>query len=604
MTLENTTLDTVWFPGDGEAKTSVTFDVESLPLLVGSLAVPEGHALPALHQESLGGDRVELIVRSAMENSDGFTMTFRAPVVDGVTLWRPGSTADHGSIPASWVTPARTSPLNGVAAASLVGLDDRALLTFAATAGEAPIEVRAGLVEETAELLVALEVPAGVGELRVHIEGSGAGFSQSVARAGEWLWQGVHRPDRINEQPVFCTWYFAHQDIQQSEIIAQAKRAAGLGFRTLIIDDGWQTSDRSRGYGSSGDWRPDPKKLPDPAELVEAVGLLGLRTIWWVGTPFLGYRSDAIGEDELPRAFEEPSMDAAIIDLRSVRARRVLVGRLAALLKSTGAHGLKVDFLDRFATSDVGPRPLDGDVPDLESGALRFLDELNDALTGPDPAVMIEFREPYIGPIAGRHATMLRVGDCPLSPLENRLGIVDLRLIAPGRPVHSDPVMWSDHDSPERVAQHLANALFGVPQVSVDLVRLSLVHRDVLAFWMDFWTANAETLLHGTFTAHRPDLLYPLVEAGCDGTIIIARYAPTPVTLPTGQAWRILHIVNADTAGLVLLGPPLSGSISYSIFDARGECIGEAQSFQFSGPCALPVPSGGLLTLTRDDATE
>ena len=74
-------------------------------------------------------------------------------------------------------------------------------------------------------------------------------------------------------------------------------------------------------------------------------------------------------------------------------ARRVLVERLRALLADTGAHGFKLDFLERFAR-DGGDPPVDADAALVEEGGLLLLDEIA-ALGGAEP-LMIEFREPYI----------------------------------------------------------------------------------------------------------------------------------------------------------------------------------------------------------------
>ena len=53
-----------------------------------------------------------------------------------------------------------------------------------------------------------------------------------------------------------------------------------------------------------------------------------------------------------------------------------------------------------------------------------------------DKELMIEFREPYLSSATIHRATMMRVADCPLSPIQNRLGVVDMRLITQGIAVH------------------------------------------------------------------------------------------------------------------------------------------------------------------------
>ena len=126
---------------------------------------------------------------------------------------------------------------------------------------------------------------------------------------------------------------------------------------------------------------------------------------------------------------------------------------------------------------------------------------------------MIEFREPYItGPALSR-GTMFRVADCPLSPLQNRRGIVDLRLLGTGMAVHGDPIMWTAADTPERVAQQLIASLFGVPQLSVRLAELSQPHRETVAHWLGFWQAHSDLLLHAPLRVAGVERDYAVVEA-------------------------------------------------------------------------------------------
>ncbi len=337
---------------------------------------------------------------------------------------------------------------------------------------------------------------------------------------------------------MLCTWYSFHQDLVVDELLADARIAGELGIGTVIIDDGWQTTDAARGYGSCGDWEVERGKIPDPRALVRELEELGLRTLWWIGTPFIGYRSQAYQDGLIPLAYEEAGLDAAVLDPRSPTARRVLVERLQALLADTGAHGFKLDFLERFA-QDGGPSPEGADVDSIEDGALLLLDEIG-ALGVAEP-LMIEFREPYItGPALSR-GTMFRIADCPLSPLQNRRGIVDLRLLGTGMAVHGDPIMWTPADTPERVAQQLIASLFGVPQLSVRLAELSQPHRETVAHWLGFWQAHSDLLLHAPLQVAGVERDYAVVEAAQGGIAVTVRYGDGPVDLPPGDVRRVAH---------------------------------------------------------------
>ena len=260
------------------------------------------------------------------------------------------------------------------------------------------------------------------------------------------------------------------------------------------------------------------------------------------------------------------------------------------------ASGSEVALLERFAAPARSPAPADADHDDAETAALTLLRELVDDARRIRPDLMIELREPYVGAEVRALASMIRVEDCPVSPLENRLGIADLRLVAPQTAVHSDPVMWSVDDSPERVAHYLLSALMGVPQVSTDLLRLSAGHAEVLRFWLTFWNENADTILHGSFVPHRPDLGYPVIEARAAEDVVIVRYAPVLVTLPDGD-WHRISLANADDEVRVpLAGAP--GAYRLTVTDARGAVV-ECATVDPATVGTLTIPTGGLATLTR-----
>ncbi|WP_314148516.1 alpha-galactosidase [uncultured Leifsonia sp.] len=588
---QNTVDDPVWFPGAPAELVSAVRTLDRASGLRASVSIAPGSILPELVvHEADGLFIVELPAATA-----ACTLALSLPLRDPVTLWTPGSEVPHGTLPASWAPARRISALDGVAIGALVSRRDRAALTYAADAGGAPIAVRGGVVEETAELLIAFEAPPDT-PIAVRVDVAGASFAESVARAGLWLGRAVAPSTEADERPVFCTWYYAHQDLRQDDLSRQAERAAAFGFGTVIVDDGWQTDGDERGYASAGDWLPARTKLPDPLALTSHLRELGLRTLWWIGTPFIGRRSDAHAARTLPVLYDVPELEAAVLDVRSRAVRDHIRSRVIGLLERAGGDGFKLDFLERFAAPAPSPAPADADHDDAEAAALTLLRELVEDARRIRPDLMIELREPYVGAEVRALASMIRVEDCPVSPLENRLGIADLRLVAPQTAVHSDPVMWSADDSPERVAHYLLSALMGVPQVSTDLLRLSAGHAEVLRFWLTFWNQNADTILHGSFVPHRPDLGYPVIEARGAEDVVIVRYAPVLVTLPDGD-WRRISLANADDEVRVpLAGAP--GDYRLTVTDARGAVV-ERGSVDPATVGSLTIPSGGLATLTR-----
>ena len=587
--VESSPVDTVWLPGgvSGRPGTPVPLPDSRPPA---GLRVRAGGA-GGIKVHEIGPGVAEVVFQRLDEP---FTLTATVPATGAVAWWRPGSAVPHATIPPSWAEAVDATALQDIPIGALLIRHDATGLVYALDAGTSRTRVRAGLVEETAEFMVLVTVdgpPAGSGEVRLYLDWSGGRFAEAVLGAGGWL-QGEagHRAAPGAYDPVLCTWYFAHQHVSAETIEAVADRAAELGFGTLIVDDGWQTTSHGRGYGSCGDWEVAAAKFPDPAGLVDRLHARGIRTMWWIGTPFLGHRARA-RELGLATLYDEPDMDAEVLDPRDPATRAHLVGRIRDLVDRTGADGVKLDFLERFVD-----RPDGG--PSVVAAALLTLEEILAELRGLGREPLIEFREPYVHPAVARLASMVRIGDCPLSPVQNRVGIVDLRLACPGMPIHSDPIMWTGADSAERVACHLINGLMGVPQVSMDLRRLTEDQAAALAFWLGVWREHRDLLLHGRLRPERPDLSYPVVRAEAGGRHFIARYAPVPVVLPRAN-WTEILLANADDSAPILLHDADEVRARLEVWDARGRLVTRDDLVLPPGPATVAVGAGGLARLYR-----
>ncbi|MCT9933750.1 alpha-galactosidase [Planotetraspora sp. A-T 1434] len=577
---------TFWLPGRTEAPPET-------PVVLAGRQPDVGLRLQATRSadvcvRELRGGVFEVVFRTLGEPL-GFTVTI--PATDAAAWWRPGSTVPHATIPPSWEEPSDATALRGLPIGALLATHDVARLVYAVDAGTSVTRVRAGLVEETADFAIMVTVGAsGTSDhVRLLLDASGRSFVEAVPEAGRWL-QGEegHRAAPGAEDPVLCTWYFAHQHVTAATVLAQADRAVAMGFGTVIIDDGWQTNSHERGYGSCGDWEAAEEKFPDAAGLVEALRGRGLRTVWWVGTPFLGHQAKArhLGLSTLR---DRPELQAEVLDPRDPSTRAYLVGRMEEIIARTAADGLKLDFLEEFE---------DQEAPGSVAAAVDTMSEIVDRLRGLGTEPLIEFREPYVHPAVGRFASMIRVGDCPLNAVQNRVGILDLRLARPGTPIHSDPIMWAEGDSPERVAHHLINALLGVPQISMDLVGLPGEQSEALAFWLGVWREYRDLLLHGRLAPERPDLLYPVARVHDGGRHLVARYAPHTIKIPEGD-WTELLVANADDSPPILLHEGDEVRAGLEIWDARGRQVADGDVVLGRGPSVLTVPSGGLARLRR-----
>lgn len=523
-------------------------------------------------------------------------VAWNLPATDVVAYWSPDS-GEHRGLPPFWRRPRTVSLEKGAPVASLIGVADRSLCTFAVAEAVRPVRIRTGVVEETGEFGCWAEQTAAPDRpLQLRLDLSGRPFADTLAGVAAW-WAERYPAESAPtaaRTPVYSTWYAMQQHVSAPAIERQAGPAVELGCTMIIVDDGWHSTDRGRGYGYVGEWDPSPAAFPDLPGHVDTVQRAGLTYLLWYAIPFIGRKTKLWTEVEpYLLAVREP-MDAGVLDPRYPAIRTLIADRLSRAVTKWGMDGLKIDFVDQFAVDDPPAPGPEADCTEVTEGVDRLLAELHDRFAAAGKQPMIELRQPYVSPGLWRHATMIRAGDCPLSAVQNRQRTVDLRLIAGPLAVHADMLMWHPDETPEQIAAQLINVLFSVPQISVDLTRQTPDQLAALRFWLDFGVTNADVLQHGRLTPVRPDLGYPLVIADGDAVRIVGRYAPFPVTVPAG---RTLLVANADTSTAVTLTGDRDVTAKATVLDCRGAEVSRDEVRLTPGGAVVEVPVGGLLRL-------
>ncbi|MEV7780190.1 glycoside hydrolase family 36 protein [Kitasatospora sp. NPDC088351] len=531
----------------------------------------------------------EGVVEVTADGEGEVRIEWRLPCVDATAFWTPDPKGT-GWLPAAWSAPRRVTLARGAPVAALVGTGDIAICAFAADRPD--VLAGAGVLEETGEFRFWVQA---AGRLTVRIDTSRRHFARCLAAIAGWWW--ADREASVPEAarlPAYSTWYSLHQDISPEAVETQAALGKELGLDSIIVDDGWMTADRTRGYGHCGDW--EPVSLPDTAAHVRRVHDLGVRYLLWYALPFIGRDSAAwerLGRYALADAAH---MGAIVADPRYPVVREHLTERLARAVEEWGMDGLKIDFVDWFGVENPPAAGPEADCGTVAEGLELLLAEIRRRITAVRPQAMIEFRQPYVSPGLWPYVTMIRATDCPLSPAENRQRTIDTRLVAGPIAVHADMLMWHPAEPPEQIACHLINVLFSVPQISVDLAVQTPEQREAIAFWLGVFREHLGTLQLGELRPARPDLGYPLVTAVGGDTVAVARYAPWPVRIGS-DPWRTLLVANADADPEVRLvgGGGLAEAV---VHDARGRQVRQG-TIDLAGGAVVPVPRGGLLTLRR-----
>ena len=181
-------------------------------------------------------------------------------------------------------------------------------LTFACSDALNPVLINAALEEETALFRCAVVLfssptePLQEYQAELWLDTRDVPYHESLRQVAAW-WAAApgQQPAPVPETarlPMYSAWYSFHQRLDPAALEQQCALARELGCGAIIVDDGWQTSDNSRGYAYCGDWNVTPDKIPDMRAHVARVHDLGMKYILWYSVPFVGKYSAAYARFE------------------------------------------------------------------------------------------------------------------------------------------------------------------------------------------------------------------------------------------------------------------------------------------------------------------
>ena len=539
------------------------------------------------------------------------TLRWAVPSHDVAGHWTPSRHLDKAVRP-DWARSrlersmfARSAPVS-----CLFGGDNENVLTFAASDALNTVDLGSGVREEDAlvysEVVFFTERHEAVTAYaaRIRLDRRKVPYYVALRDVAAW-WEGQagYEPASVPEAarlPMYSTWYSYHQSLDPDALVAEVAVARQMGFESIIVDDGWQTLDTRRGYAYTGDW--EPERIPDMKGFVDRCHGEGVNVLLWYAVPFVGERSRAAARFAGKTLRHDERLGAWVLDPRYPEVRDHLIGTYRDAVLEWGIDGLKLDFIEQFVANEDTVLEATGgrDFASVNEAADRMMTDVLAELRKVEPDVMIEFRQPYVGPLVRRYGNMLRASDCPNSYLANRVKTVDLRLLSGDTAVHADMIMWHYGEPVEIAALQLLNVLFSVPQLSVRLREIPEDHLAMIRFYTGYWSRNRSVLLDGDFEPLFPGANYPLVLGRDGDREIAALFADMVVRLDGRSAPRALDVVNAKASDTVILACAGDcGGYRYTVRDCQGRLVGQGEKRLGPGPSSFTVPVSGLLALER-----
>ena len=533
--------------------------------------------------------------------SPSLSIHWAMPIVDMEYRWTPAC-GKNRSIRPDFAAPDRMRISSWAPVYCFYNTKGRNRFTFALSDAKTDIRIRAGVHEEDGCLRIDVQIPLNSFsmtkeyEVILYRDRDHVSFAEAIRRVTYW-WENEcgMRPMAVPDaarRPMYSTWYSYHQATIAADIEEECRQAKEYGLSSVIVDDGWQTTDGNRGYAFCGDWENAEPKIPDMRAHVEHIHALGMKYILWYSVPFVGKYSKAFHTFENKFLQFNERRGTGVLDPRWPECREYLVSIYVRALKEWDLDGFKLDFIDSFVSSvDAPPYAPGMDYASVESAVERLMTDVMHELRTIKSDILIEFRQSYIGPIMRTYGNMFRVGDCADDELSNRVGTIDLRLLSGSTAVHSDMLMWHPGDSVQNAARQLLSVIFAVTQISVRFSAISEEHREMLRFWIAFMDEHRQ-LLSSDIEVESPQNLYPLVRARNGEEEAIALYECVPAKLSDAKTTYLFNVTSCEN--VILRG--IDSVLHAKIRDCTGKIVDERYIAK-AGICELHVPVCGMALL-------
>jgi len=542
------------------------------------------------------------------ETPPKFTLKWNFPSVDIAKFWNPNLGVDKVTYYSNRV---ESSATRYAPVLSYLNTNDQNRITMAVADALNPITFGSYLKEEDANFHYYLQFfkdpypKTKHYKTQILVDRRKQHFSKTLHHITDW-WakQDNYKPTSVPKEalrPMYSTWYSYHQNLDVKAIVEECRESKKIGMEAVIVDDGWQTLDNKRGYAYTGDW--EPERIPDMKDFVQQIHDLDMKFLLWYSVPFIGKNAKNYDMFKGKYLYYWESQGAWVLDPRYPEVREFIIKIYEEAMERWNLDGFKLDFMAFFKPDEhTSLTATNGrDFASVYHAVDKLMTDIMGRLKEKKPEILIEFRQPYIGPLMRKYGNMLRAADCPNMATINRQRTTDTRLLGGDSAIHADMLMWHPDDTVEHAALQILNILFSVPQISVRLNEIPAEHKEMIAFWMHYWNQNQKVLMKGEFTAHKPDALYPMLQAEDVNKSIFALYNQNSLSTLGLKDKKEFDIINAQNeTSLVLTNPNSLGKYTVKTFNCRGKMVHQSTLNLKQGALSIPVPPSGYVSFSKE----
>lgn len=409
----------------------------------------------------------------------------------------------------------------------------------------------------------------------------------------------------------YDSWYWTLDKIDQNLVWQLAQSSSALGFKSYLLDSGWDTrvGEYALGLnGSTGNYIPPVMSFSNFSRLLDDIrNKLGMRVMLWMQQYALGRRS----------VYNRQLAGAHVYQANSEIGRLQESLALCPSVRETGQH--MAGLMDRIM-DDYRPDGLWFDWQDFipsVCSALHYHDFASfgegynstqqvilDSVRLHNSNTFMEMRWPFANLNNKPYTQLWQPTDSPRDFEAMRLRAMNMRPFSSGVLMGTDEMYWDPTLSETDAARFMSTVVFtGVPYFGPNLIAAPPYQNEMLQAWLRFYEGHKKELIEGKFEPYGDPNHPDQVIEGTKETFIYYGngYSSVCLTKPNNR----IYIVNASHSPRIdinLTGLK-SGGYNAVISDLYLQNWRTSRVWMFGddGKLSIDLPAGYLLTLTRSN---
>ena len=410
--------------------------------------------------------------------------------------------------------------------------------------------------------------------------------------------------------PTYDTWYWTLDRIDQNLLWEMAVRSQALGFKTFLIDAGWDT--HAGQYflwleGSTGDYTPPRETFPDFSGLIDRIrNRLNMKVMLWMQQYALGRRSMYYPQmgSALSRVLDDSTgnpVETVALCPRVDTTRWHITQLFERILSQYHPDAFWFDWQE-----DIPPiceAAHHHDYERLGTGYNATQQAITETIRRYAPQAFVDMRWPFANLNNKPHAQIWQPIDSPGDFEAMRLQALMMRPFSAGIAIGTDEMYWQPHLSDTEAACFMATVVFtGIPYFGPNLQVMPATQTEMLKAWLRFYEENREDLTTGVFSPYG-DRDHPGQFIEGRQTTFIYYGNRHNESVPLKKSNEKLYIVNTSLASRIdlLLTGLTAGNYQVDTSDLllRNNRIPSMMDLGRNSRLLWNLPTGCLLTLTR-----